>query len=410
MTQQTPASSHSTASLPTGLTSTESLFKALLLLGHLAGLVISWLLTKKHAEFVAGIVTPDSLCQIGQNFNCEVVTTSAYSEFLGIPVSSFNFMGFALSTAFLLVDWGLSFTVLRERMKLLTGFYAFQVLVCVVMAVISTLVVKAYCLYCISLYVVNLLLLLGFYKAWKWPGKNPIAQQSWYDNRGAIVAAVLASVVLVTPSYLKKYHFAELEQQQKDVIEAFEKSDLIMSIPNGDGPSWGNRDAKVQLVEFLDFQCPHCKVASHEIKEMLKGLERDVVIVFKNYPLDMGCNPKITSPFHRYACLAARSSLCAFKLNKEKFWDFQAGIFEGQEKLSEPLLKDLVVQMGMDANEHQKCVEDMATYEQVKNDVALGNTLGVEGTPAIFLNGKKFDMSWGLGSLPAVVRHLAKTL
>ena len=85
----------------------------------------------------------------------------------------------------------------------------------------------------------------------------------------------------------------------------------------GEDYRWGSDTARVTIVEFADFQCPACKHLSDIMKEIKAIFKQQVLIVFKNYPLDNQCNQNIRRSFHPFACkiaLMARLSWAIWKI------------------------------------------------------------------------------------------------
>ena len=143
-------------------------------------------------------------------------------------------------------------------------------------------------------------------------------------------------------------------------------------------PYRGNPDAKVVLVEFADFQCPHCKLVVPIMKEVSDKYGDKIAFYYKNYPL----------PMHPQAETAAQAALAAHK--QGKFWPMHDLIFKNQTALSRAKLKGFAQQLGLNMN---KFVEDFESPEiaaQVKKDMAEGKTAQLEGTPSLYINGKRY--------------------
>jgi protein-disulfide isomerase len=145
-------------------------------------------------------------------------------------------------------------------------------------------------------------------------------------------------------------------------------------------PCLGSGDAKVTLVEFSDFDCPHCKLARPLLESLVKD-KPDVRLCFLNFPL------------HKHSMLAAAAADYAF--TKGAFWRYHDLLFAGQEAradLDEPaytkeLLK-LGKQAGLDEAGLAKAIEDPSLRALLEREKDAGRQLGVEGTPFLFLNGR----------------------
>lgn len=138
---------------------------------------------------------------------------------------------------------------------------------------------------------------------------------------------------------------------------------------------------KMNIVEFADFSCPHCKTAAPVLHAFAKS-RKDVNLTFMNFPLDGNCNPAIQGPGK--TCTYAKATLCANSLGKG--WETHDWFFKNQGNFDG---LDLVVKdLGIDAIKLKECVESTATHEAVMKQATQGKDAGVKGTPAVFVNGR----------------------
>lgn len=140
----------------------------------------------------------------------------------------------------------------------------------------------------------------------------------------------------------------------------------------------GPANAKVTIVEFSDFQCPYCSRVAPMVKEVLGKFPKDVKFIFKHFPLD----------FHQFAELASQHVCCAGQ--QGKFWELHDTLFENQAKISDKYLKELIDtnKLGLDTKKFNECLAATACKDKVAQDKALGEKIGVPGTPAFFINGR----------------------
>ncbi len=149
----------------------------------------------------------------------------------------------------------------------------------------------------------------------------------------------------------------------------------------------GNKDAKVTIVEFSDFQCPFCeRFYSDAYKSIIKDYvdSGKVKVVFRDYPLS----------FHANAQVSAEASECA--ADQGKFWEMHDKLFETQSEwseLSNELAKgkfgEYAAQLGLNTGNFNSCLSTGKQTEEVKKDMAEGTKYGVSGTPTVFVNGIK---------------------
>lgn len=146
----------------------------------------------------------------------------------------------------------------------------------------------------------------------------------------------------------------------------------------------GDKDAKVVLVEYSDFQCPACAFYYN----VVSGLEREfgskIKFVYRHFPLKQ----------HKNANLAARASEAAGK--QGKFWEMYNILFENQkiwpdQSNVKEIFKEYVGSLNLDKNRFVTDLDSKEVIDKVDNDIRSGEELRVNSTPTFFLNGKKLD-------------------
>jgi len=148
------------------------------------------------------------------------------------------------------------------------------------------------------------------------------------------------------------------------------------------GPAKGPAKAAVTIVEFSDMQCPHCAKAAPTVDQLL-ALEPDAHFVFQNFPL----------PAHNWAEKAAGYVDCVGRASNEAVWKFIDKTFSDQTNITEAnvdeKLKAIAAASGVKADEIAACAVKPETKARVEASVALGKSVDVSGTPAIFINGRQ---------------------
>src|SRR6476660_6917393 len=123
----------------------------------------------------------------------------------------------------------------------------------------------------------------------------------------------------------------------------------------------GPDDAPITLVEYGDFQCPHCRLAHPLIKKLLREMDGKILFVFRHFPLQES---------HPYAFVAALASEAAGK--QRKFWPMHDLIYENQERLGTEMLLDLAEKIQLDIREFGKDWESRESVEKVESDFESG--------------------------------------
>lgn len=142
------------------------------------------------------------------------------------------------------------------------------------------------------------------------------------------------------------------------------------------GPTTGPAEAPVTIVEFSDYQCPFCRRAHPNLKEVLRRYPEQVKLVYRHFPLDS---------IHPQARAAAEASACAQE--QGKFWEYHDLVFTSDAGFSPEALSGYAEQVGLDLDAFNRCVEARTFKDAVEADLRAGRAAGVTGTPAFFVNG-----------------------
>lgn len=149
-----------------------------------------------------------------------------------------------------------------------------------------------------------------------------------------------------------------------------------VSVPSTGGIAAGPSTAPITIVEFSDFQCPYCARFSHTLRDVQQQYGGAVRVVFRHFPLNI----------HRDATRAAEAAACANE--QGKFWQFADLLYANQKALSDQDLKRYAESVSLDSARFASCVDSGRHASTWKQDLALGQTIGVAATPAIFVNGR----------------------
>ena len=151
------------------------------------------------------------------------------------------------------------------------------------------------------------------------------------------------------------------------------------------GPIKGPADAPVEIVEFSDFQCPHCKRAWPKVDQLVSQ-SANARLVFQNFPL---------SNIHKWADRAAGYADCIARKSPDQFWKFAQEVFDQQENINDQnaveRLNGIATDSGADAAATATCADSADTKVRVNQQYQLGAALGVNATPTLFLNGRKIE-------------------
>ena len=145
----------------------------------------------------------------------------------------------------------------------------------------------------------------------------------------------------------------------------------------------GGDHATITLVEYGDYECPHCARAYPVVKAVQKRLGKQLRFVFRNFPLNQ---------VHAHAEAAAEIAEAAAV--EGKFWEMHDLLFEHQRALEIDDLLGYATKLGLDGQRIVSELKHRKHLPRVKEDYDSGARSGVDGTPAFFINGKPFDGDW----------------
>jgi protein-disulfide isomerase len=174
-------------------------------------------------------------------------------------------------------------------------------------------------------------------------------------------------------------HFAEVAadlKKREDRNKPLPPEKLAAMTQPG-APAFGPEKSAVTLVAFSDFQCPFCSRAAVATQKIKEKYGDKIHFVFRQFPLS----------FHKNAHLAAEAALAANA--QGKFWQFHDKLFADQTKIERPGLEDAAKAVGLDMTAFKKALDSNSFAPSVDADMKLGESVNVDGTPTIFLNGAR---------------------
>lgn len=159
---------------------------------------------------------------------------------------------------------------------------------------------------------------------------------------------------------------ADLEPGQPDRFEHVD-----------DDPYIGPEDAPVVIVEFSAYACPFCaRHFEQTFIPLLDNYGEYIRYVYRDYPI---INPNISFP-------AALASQCAHE--QGEFWDYHELLFANQSQLGDAYFREAAIQVALDLDEFEACLEEERYLDEVNNDYIDGTLLNLSGTPAFYVNGQ----------------------
>lgn len=204
------------------------------------------------------------------------------------------------------------------------------------------------------------------------------------ENQARMQGRTLEQIGPQIRKYLTQQRRAEAEEVFFSRLEAdnevvYRLEPFRVAIANDGRPSFGPDDAPVTVTEFSDFECPYCVRFTETIALLKKSYGERVRFVFRQFPLDI----------HPNARPAAEASLCASE--QGQFWAMHDLMFAEQGSLTVAELEEKAKRLNLDDELFGSCLKSGQYADQVQQDLDLGTSIGVSGTPAVFVNGRPLE-------------------
>lgn len=354
----------------------------------LSGIAVSVELTRVHL-FVHTDPSYHSLCAISEGFNCETVAVSPYSVFAGLPVSMWGIAGYLVMGAL-----GLWASV-EKRLHpawpwgLLLLLATFSVAMSVVLAFLSAVSIDSLCLLCMGCYAINTALMAICIFVVR---RSPVRALDLLVLDGEALrsrpllavllalagAAAVGLLQIGVPTYWKTPGWRDLPK--------------LASGADLSGHHFiGARDPVLTIVEFSDYECPHCRAAHARVRALAARHPTRIRLVHRHLPLDIACHPGLRRPFHTRACFFAEAAECAGL--QGRFWEMNDALFSVLQTVRtdhvDPV--ELAVRLGLSGPEFEHCLDSHASAQRVANDVREAMTRKLTGTPTFLVGGRTYS-------------------
>ncbi len=222
--------------------------------------------------------------------------------------------------------------------------------------------------------------------------------QTFYDQNKERVSGDFAQTKDAIRQYLEQI---EVRQAERAFVEKLRAAATIQtflvapespvfSISTTDQPSLGKTDAPVTIVAFTDYQCPSCAAMHPELERLVKEYGDKVRLVTRDFPLSQ----------HAEAFKAAEAAEAA--RDQGKYWEYIQILLRNQSALTVDKLKGYATEIALDRSRFDSALDSGKFAESVQRDIEDGMRLGINGTPTIFINGRRVTAK-GYDELKAIV-------
>lgn len=402
--------------------SDNTFLKLILVLSLLGILVSGWLLSThiKFASGQAGLTEGCTILGVGSPEGCANIAVSGYSYILGVVPVAAVALAFYF-TLVLLVFWAMrNYQIAYEALYVSYFLSTLSIVATVVMFYISRFVVQSFCIGCAVLWLVNLAIWPCFVMHLRLSWANALAgnlelvrHKALQLRRERIVASfIVGAVCLVVFSVVgaaaKGKQNNESRSGEPSLVSDYQNAPqtFLPTEAIGGFASKGATAPVMDIIEFADFQCPGCRMASQFLKPFEMKYGAKVRVTYRNFPLDGSCNALVPNGGHTMACAAARASICAGR--QQKFWPMHDEIFDNQDGLSHAVLDEIVGKIGLDKTAFESCLKDPATNAYLQKDIQWGEMIQLESTPTMIINGRRLVGARTPQDLEALLQVLEK--
>ena len=327
-----------------------------------------------------------SFCAISKAINCDTVSQSPYSIFLGLPVPIWGIFGYAFFLLFLLLAKNKDavpkriWTILFLAALVFSGYS-------VILALISTFIIHSYCLMCIASYAISFLLLFytwiirkrfeigGIIKALKSDLNFLLNKKS---HSSALIGIFVIGFILVRTFCPAYWHFKALQ--------------LSVHIPVGiteNGHPWiGAENPKLIITEYTDYQCFQCKKMHYFLRQLVEKYPDKIRLIHCHFPMDHQFNPIVKKPFHVGS--GKMALLAIYAATQDKFWKMNDILFNRAGEKGSLNVKELADEVGIKFEDLGRSINDPTIRLKLQRDIWNGLKLNISGTPAFVINDKVY--------------------
>ena len=352
----------------------------------LIGLVVAIYLSVSHYRVYTHIGYK-SFCAISRAINCDTVSQSSYSILLNLPVPVWGGIGYV----FLLLCLLLAGTKGAKKKRVWSivfwislAFTAYSV----ILALISTYRIGSYCILCIVLYAVNLILL---YFAWlirrRFSDVGLVKDTKedvlyLWKKRTQMLAVFSVFFIIVVGVWMFYPVYWNLQ--------APPLSDRSPTGIDESGHSWiGAEYPVLEITEFADYQCFQCKKMHFFLRQLVDQHPDKIRLVHRHYPMDHTVNPIVKEPFHEGSGIMALIAISAARM--KNFWPVNDYLFGVAGKTEVIDLKELAEKTGLNVETLKQTMNRRKTQTQLRRDIWEGNKLKITGTPAFVIDGEVYQ-------------------
>jgi protein-disulfide isomerase/uncharacterized membrane protein len=317
-----------------------------------------------------------SFCALNERIDCETVAVSKFAVLGGLPVALWGVIAYLFMGG--LSVWGI---FLRQNpgswpFGILFWLSAISFCVSIALFVISHFVIRSVCIICVATYLINMLLFAaaaaetrrlksGAFTALRNDLKYLQLQPFSFAVYLLGFAILLSTAWAFTPPYWQ--------------VEISTGPAGLLVGTNEDGSHWiGARSPRLEIVEFSDYQCPHCNRGHMEVRSLVEALPDKVRLIHRHFPLRS----------HPHAFDYAKMAFCGGR--QGRFWEANDYLFANGRRRDPVTTEELAAEIDIDAKKLAACVDSGESKQEILKDVADGRRFGIRGTPTFVIGNQNY--------------------
>jgi protein-disulfide isomerase/uncharacterized membrane protein len=363
------------------------------------GIIVSGYLSISHFRVYTDI-NYSSFCAISKAINCDTVSQSPYSIFLGIPVPIWGIIGYI----FMLITLLLSYDIQSKKILVYPTLIFISIIfsmISIFLGIISAVKIHSYCLMCIVTYGINFMILFMI-----WLTRQRFEKQSWRISIKADVIfwkalkfkafkayspliILMVAILIFLPNYWKLGD------------DSPKKSTLNSGITENGNPWIGAKSPELTIIEYADYMCFQCKKMHFFLRNLVAAYPDKIRLVHKQFPMDKRFNPLITKEVHPGAGIL--SSIAIYAMEENKFWELNDYLYNYNMKHKAIYLRQIARDNNLDLNAMKIKIHKPEIQQKLQKDIVSGLKNNVNGTPSYIINGQVYT-----GQIPPYILDKVK--
>lgn len=333
-----------------------------------------------------------SFCSVSELIDCDGVSKTTYSLSFGVPNAIWGLILYSVILMLLFVDRiqmkfkNTIFDVFENPRSYIATLGLLSFGISMILAFISIFKIQKICALCFCTYFIDFFIALAargkgfFLDDIKTTVKDFIKGAKNHFILFLVVLITFVSALIYLDRSLVLSPRLKKERTMKEFFEAPVNKYAIK------GNTLGNKNAKVEINVYSDFNCPFCRVLNIMLHKIAK--ERKIIVNDVNFPLDTSCNATIgmTLGGHENSCLLSRYALAAKK--QGKFWGVANVFFDKHPRTPEEIVEQIrKAHLGIDIDKLLSDANSPEIHQQLQDDIQKSAQLHINGTPALEING-----------------------